>query len=55
MEHSVNLLSIGGSDPSTGAGIQSDIKLFANMDVNCFTIITAINQNSKKSARLYSF
>ena len=43
----MNLLSIGGSDPSGGAGIQSDVKLFANMDVNCFTIITAITgQNS---------
>ena len=38
----MNLLSIGGSDPSSGAGIQSDVKLFANMDVSVFTIITAI-------------
>lgn len=45
----MNLLSIGGSDPSAGAGIQSDVKLFAKMDVNCFTIVTAITgQNTSK-------
>ena len=49
MENNVNLLSIGGSDPSAGAGIQSDVKLFANMDVNCFTIVTAVTgQNTLK-------
>ncbi|SVC72781.1 uncharacterized protein METZ01_LOCUS325635, partial [marine metagenome] len=26
----MNILSIGGSDPSSGAGIQSDIKTFSN-------------------------
>ena len=45
----MNLLSIGGSDPSAGAGIQSDVKLFAKTDVNCFTIVTAITgQNTSK-------
>ncbi len=45
----MNLLSIGGSDPSTGAGIQSDVKLFANMDANCFTVITAITGQNTSS------
>ena len=38
----MNLLSIGGSDPSSGAGIQSDIKTFSSLDVHGLTIITAI-------------
>jgi len=38
----VNLLSIGGSDPSSGAGIQSDIKTFSTLDVHGLTVITAI-------------
>ena len=38
----MNLLSIGGSDPSSGAGIQSDIKTFSTFDVHTLTIITAI-------------
>jgi len=38
----VNILSIGGSDPSSGAGIQSDIKLFSKLDIHCLTVITAI-------------
>ena len=38
----MNLLSIGGSDPSSGAGIQSDIKTFSVFDVHAFTVITAI-------------
>ena len=38
----MNILSIGGSDPSSGAGIQSDIKTFSNHDVYGFTVITAI-------------
>jgi len=44
----MNILSIGGSDPSSGAGIQSDIKTFSNYDVYGFTVVTAItSQNTK--------
>jgi len=38
----VNLLSIGGSDPSSGAGIQSDIKTFSALDAYGLTIITSV-------------
>ena len=38
----MNLLSIGGSDPSSGAGIQSDIKTFSSLDAYGLTIITSI-------------
>ncbi len=45
----MNLLSIGGSDPSSGAGIQSDIKVFSKFNVHGLTIITAITgQNTTK-------
>jgi len=45
----MNILSIGGSDPSSGAGIQSDIKTFSNHDAYGFTVVTAItSQNTKK-------
>jgi len=45
----MNILSIGGSDPSSGAGIQSDIKTFSNNNAYGFTIVTAItSQNTKK-------
>ena len=44
----MNILSIGGSDPSSGAGIQSDIKTFSNHDAYGFTIVTTItSQNTK--------
>jgi len=38
----VNLLSIGGSDPSSGAGIQSDVKTFSSLNAYALTVITAI-------------
>ncbi len=45
----MNILSIGGSDPSSGAGIQSDVKTFSNLDVYGFTAVTAItSQNTRK-------
>ena len=45
----MNILSIGGSDTSSGAGIQSDIKIFSNNGFYPFTVITAItSQNTKK-------
>jgi len=45
----VNLLSIGGSDPSSGAGIQSDIKAFSLFNVHCLTVITAITSQNTSS------
>ena len=45
----MNVLSIGGSDPSSGAGIQGDIRIASALGVNCFSVITAItSQNSTK-------
>jgi len=45
----VNLLSIGGSDPSSGAGIQSDIKTFSSFNVHGLTVITAITSQNTSS------
>lgn len=43
-----NLLTIGGSDPSSGAGIQSDIRVFSFLGANPFSVITAItSQNTQ--------
>ena len=45
----MNLLSIGGSDPSGGAGIQSDIKTFEGLKVHGLSIVTAITaQNTTR-------
>ena len=45
----MNLLSIGGSDPSSGAGIQSDVKTFTSLNAYGLTTITALtSQNSSK-------
>jgi len=45
----MNLLSIGGSDPSSGAGIQSDVKTFDSLNAYGLTVITAItSQNTSK-------
>jgi len=45
----VNLLSIGGSDPSSGAGIQSDLKTFSSFNIHCLTVITAITSQNTSS------
>jgi len=43
------ILSIGGSDPSSGSGIQSDFKTFSNHNVFGFSAVTAItSQNTRK-------
>ena len=52
----MNILSIGGSDPSAGAGIQSDIKTFSNHNAYGFTVVTAItSQNTKRLHQLNQF
>ena len=49
----MNVLSIGGSDPSSGAGIQSDIKTFENHGAYGFTVITSItSQNTKNISEI---
>ena len=45
----MNLLSIGGSDPSSGAGIQSDIKAFAKFNSYGLSVITAITSQNTTS------
>ncbi|MCV0431348.1 bifunctional hydroxymethylpyrimidine kinase/phosphomethylpyrimidine kinase [Nitrosopumilus sp.] len=45
----MNLLSIGGSDPSSGAGIQSDVKSFSEFGVYGVTVITAITGQNTSS------
>lgn len=45
----LNILSIGGSDPSSGAGIQSDIKSCESLGAYCLTAITGItSQNTSR-------
>ena len=51
----MNLLSIGGSDPSSGAGIQSDLRTFSTDNVYWLTVITAITgQNTLKFGNVES-
>lgn len=45
----MNILSIGGSDPSSGAGIQSDVKVFSEMGAYGLTVITAITGQNTSS------
>ncbi|MBM3911133.1 MAG: bifunctional hydroxymethylpyrimidine kinase/phosphomethylpyrimidine kinase [Thaumarchaeota archaeon] len=48
----MNVLSIGGSDPSSGAGIQSDVRTFTSLGVHGFTVVTAItSQNTVKFSK----
>ncbi len=49
----MNILSIAGSDPSSGAGIQSDIKTFSSLGAYGFTVITSItSQNTSKFSKV---
>ena len=46
-------MTIAGSDPSGGAGLQADLKTFAALGVHGFSVITAvIAQNSARVARV---
>ncbi len=42
----MNLLTVGGSDPSSGAGIQGDIRTFAAHGAYGLTVITAVTSQS---------
>jgi hydroxymethylpyrimidine/phosphomethylpyrimidine kinase len=49
----MHVLSIAGSDPSSGAGIQGDIKTFSSLGVYGLCVITAItSQNTTKFSRV---
>ena len=51
----MNILTIGGSDPSSGAGIQSDIKDFQILGAYALTSITAITgQNTSRFGQVQS-
>jgi hydroxymethylpyrimidine/phosphomethylpyrimidine kinase len=50
----MNVLSIAGSDPSSGAGIQGDVKTFASLGVHGLTVITALtSQNTSEFFEVY--
>ncbi|MGI0046977.1 MAG: bifunctional hydroxymethylpyrimidine kinase/phosphomethylpyrimidine kinase [Nitrosotalea sp.] len=45
----MNVLTIAGSDPSSGAGVQGDIKTFAALGVHGLGVVTALtSQNSSR-------
>jgi hydroxymethylpyrimidine/phosphomethylpyrimidine kinase len=49
----MNVLSIAGSDPSSGAGIQNDVKTFDSLGAHGLTVITAItSQNTRKFSKV---
>jgi hydroxymethylpyrimidine/phosphomethylpyrimidine kinase len=51
----MNILTVGGSDPSSGAGIQSDIRTFSDFGAYGFTVITTItSQNTKQVSNIES-
>ena len=43
------VMTIAGSDPSGGAGIQADLKIFHLLNIHGLTVLTCITaQNTKK-------
>lgn len=51
MKSKVCVLTIAGSDPGAGAGIQSDIKTFKNHGVYGLSVITAVTSQNTKGVR----
>lgn len=47
----MNILTIAGSDPSGGAGVQGDLKTFASLGAHGLSVITSIT--SQSSSRFY--
>ena len=45
------MLTIAGSDPSGGAGIQGDLKTFAAHDVYGMAVITALTVQNTRGVR----
>lgn len=45
----MNILSIGGSDPSSGAGIQGDIRALLELGAHCTSVITALTSQNTSS------
>ncbi len=45
----MNILSIGGSDPSSGAGVQGDVRVLSALGAHCVTAITAITAQGTSS------
>ena len=49
-----HVLSIAGSDPSAGAGVQADLKTFSALGVYGMTVITALTaQNTRRVAAVH--
>lgn len=50
----MNILSIGGSDPSSGAGIQGDLRVISKLRAYSLNVITAItSQNTASFGKIY--
>lgn len=48
-------ITIGGSDPSAGAGIQADCKAFSSIGVHGFTVLTSItSQNTQQVTNVFA-
>ena len=51
----MNVITIAGSDPSSGAGIQADIKTFSSLGAYGLTVITSItSQNTSTFSKVES-